>query len=150
MPEKVMQAQTLGPNVNTCTGQPLAFAHSSGTVQKCTSCPFCHPSSLLSLIVFCFCLRPFGSCHSLRFKNVELWDAVDENRLFFFFFFFCVDCVSNRYGRDRLEEWCDSYVIMTFLRHFLSLKYYNVLKCYLVDVFACTAEVFSSTDLFLV
>lgn len=82
-----MLAQTLNPNVNTCTGQPLTFAQSSCTVQlKCTSCLFLRPSSLFYLIVFfsASVLRPFllsliSGVQPPERLNVELWDTVDKS-----------------------------------------------------------------------
>lgn len=51
MPEKIMLAQILNPNVNTCTGQPLTFAQSSCTVRlKLTVCLFLRPSFLFYLL----------------------------------------------------------------------------------------------------
>ncbi len=129
MPEKVAPAQTLIPNVTTCTGQPLTFAESSLNVRfKHTVCLFVSPffpfyrllSSLCPVSVFLSC------CHTqcrLPALNVGLWKVVDKNRLFarICFLYNCDDDSGDRLEAHRLV-W---FILDNdfFLRRVLSLDY---------------------------
>ena len=143
MPEKVGLAQTLIPNVNTCTGQPLTFAESSCAVRlKDTVCRSLSFFSLLSVTftLLCFSLHLFllslnAALPAPECVSAELWDALDKNRPF------CKDLLQPQsWWRWRIvskpSDCCDSYMKMAFLRHLFSLEY----DCCLIDIFACAAE----------
>lgn len=91
MPEKVMPAHTLHPNVNTCTGQLLTFAQAGCTVRlKRTVHPFSCPSlfHLSKTLLFCLYLH-FSPAAMLARLNAELGDTVDKIN------FFCLEIVSK-------------------------------------------------------
>lgn len=100
MPEKVRLAQTLLPNVNTCTGQPLTFAESSCTVclkQYANFLSFfsfiCHrprSSLLLSRSVQIYSLQRMLSCEIVLIRII-------------LFAKICFNHSSDGDGRDCLE-----------------------------------------------